>query len=52
MATMTVARWTQAIEEHSRMLGAIEARDGKRLGSLLKEHLEHDCILELLASDI
>jgi DNA-binding GntR family transcriptional regulator len=33
------ARWSQATEEHNNILDALEARDGDRLGHLLKEHI-------------
>lgn len=34
-------RWTQAVEEHERLLEALDARDGPRLARLLKEHLRN-----------
>jgi len=40
-ANLTPERWQQAVAEHDAMLEALEARDGKRLGALMKEHMEH-----------
>lgn len=39
MANMSPARWAKAVAEHEKILEALEARDGKRLAVLLKEHL-------------
>lgn len=41
MANLSQARWDQAVAEHEEILAAIKARDGKRLGQLLREHLLH-----------
>lgn len=40
-ANLSQERWDQAVEEHGQILAALKARDGKRLGRLLKEHLQH-----------
>jgi DNA-binding GntR family transcriptional regulator len=41
MANMSTTRWAQALSEHSAILEALEKRDGKRLGELMKHHLAH-----------
>ncbi|MCG8508588.1 MAG: GntR family transcriptional regulator [Rhodospirillales bacterium] len=40
-ANMSKTRWAQAVEEHDEILRALEARDGKLLSRLLKQHLEN-----------
>jgi len=32
-------KWDQAVDEHQQMIAALDARDGKRLGKLLADHL-------------
>ena len=39
MANLYFDRWTAAIGEHEEILMALEARDGARLGELMKAHL-------------
>lgn len=39
MANMSADRWKQAVEEHENILKALEARDGRKLGKLLRAHL-------------
>ena len=39
MANMSPARWEQAVDEHEEIIAAFAARDGKRLGQILKRHL-------------
>lgn len=39
MANLSPARWAEAVEEHEAMLTALKARDGARLGRLMKAHL-------------
>jgi DNA-binding GntR family transcriptional regulator len=39
LANMSEARWAQAVQEHEGMIEALAARDGARLGSILKSHL-------------
>lgn len=41
MANMSAERWKQAVEEHERLLKALESRDGDALGQILTDHLEH-----------
>lgn len=41
MANLSQARWDQAVAEHEEILGALKARDGERLGRLLRDHLLH-----------
>ncbi len=40
-ANISTVRWDQAMKEHEAILAALKARDGERLGRLLKEHLAH-----------
>lgn len=39
MANLSADRWAQAVDEHQEILAAMEARDGARLGAVLKRHL-------------
>ncbi|MFK7853542.1 MAG: GntR family transcriptional regulator [Granulosicoccus sp.] len=41
MANMSTERWQQAVNEHEEIVQALDARDGKRLGTILKRHLEN-----------
>jgi DNA-binding GntR family transcriptional regulator len=34
-------RWREALDDHERMITALRARDGVRLGQILREHLQH-----------
>lgn len=43
MANMSEKRWGKAVKEHEEILEALEARDGMRLASILKQHLENKC---------
>ena len=38
---MSEARWARAIVEHESILAALDARDGEKLGPILKNHLEN-----------
>jgi DNA-binding GntR family transcriptional regulator len=40
-ANRTPQRWAEAVGEHDAIIEALEARDGARLGALMKAHLEH-----------
>ncbi len=40
-ANLSPERWLQATEEHEAIQRALEARDGHRLGALMREHLMH-----------
>jgi DNA-binding GntR family transcriptional regulator len=40
-ANLTHERWQEALKEHDAILAALEARDAKKLGPLMKEHMEH-----------
>ncbi len=44
------AKWQRAMQEHTQMMEALEARDGAALRHILKMHLEHkrDTVLELM----
>lgn len=39
LANMSTTRWTQAVQEHERMIEALEVRDGAALAKILKSHL-------------
>jgi len=43
------AKWEKAIREHSEMIEALEARDGRRLSEILRQHLleKRDAVLQL-----
>jgi DNA-binding GntR family transcriptional regulator len=41
LANMSASRWAQAVEEHERMITALEARDGAALAKILKNHLRN-----------
>jgi DNA-binding GntR family transcriptional regulator len=41
LANLTPKRWRQAVEEHERMLELLQARQGLKLGRLLRDHLDH-----------
>jgi DNA-binding GntR family transcriptional regulator len=53
LANMSKARWTQAVEEHELILNALIARDGPRLGVILKRHLANklESVRESLLSE-
>jgi len=40
-ANISTPRWDQAMKEHHAILAALKARDGERLGRVLKTHLAH-----------
>lgn len=41
LANMSQERWQQAIEEHERILEALENRQGEKLAGILKQHLKN-----------
>jgi DNA-binding GntR family transcriptional regulator len=41
VARKSPARWQEAIDDHVKMIEALEARNGDRLSALLREHLRH-----------
>jgi DNA-binding GntR family transcriptional regulator len=41
MANISTTRWAQALSEHAAILDALEKREGKKLGELMKNHLAH-----------
>lgn len=41
IAGMTGERWQRAVEEHEEIMRSLEARDGSRLATILKVHLEN-----------
>jgi DNA-binding GntR family transcriptional regulator len=46
------AKWLRAVQQHSRMIELLEARDGAQLRTLLVTHLEHkrDAVLDQMAA--
>jgi DNA-binding GntR family transcriptional regulator len=36
---MTQKFWSQAVQDHENMISALEQRDSKRLGQILRDHL-------------
>lgn len=50
-SNLTPGKWDQAVGEHEQMIEALDARDGKRLGRLLAEHLfeKRSVVMEILA---
>ena len=46
-------KWDKAVQEHDEMIKALEARDGARLATILRQHLleKRDAVLQLLAED-
>ena len=46
-------KWDSAIDDHSDMLEALDARDGKRLSAILRRHLlaKRDAVLQLAATE-
>ncbi|TPQ25959.1 GntR family transcriptional regulator, partial [Cupriavidus pinatubonensis] len=46
-------KWDSAIHDHDEMLIALEARDGKRLAAILRQHLldKRDAVLLMLAAE-
>jgi len=47
------AKWDKAARDHSQMIEALEARDGRRLADILRRHLldKRDAVLGLLRAD-
>ncbi|MDF2618354.1 MAG: transcriptional regulator, GntR family [Xanthobacteraceae bacterium] len=41
IAQKSSERWREAVDDHEEMMAALKARDGVRLGTVLKEHLRH-----------
>ena len=41
VAKKSAARWEQSVEDHEKIMAALEKRDGKRLGRVLIAHLQH-----------
>jgi DNA-binding GntR family transcriptional regulator len=44
-------KWDAAVREHSEMIEALDARDGRRLAGILKVHVlnKRDCVLAQIA---
>jgi len=43
VANMSQARWDRAVAEHEEILKALVDREGRKLGELLKSHLQNKC---------
>ena len=43
MANISETRWSTAVKEHEELLAALESRNGKKLGRLLRRHLANTC---------
>lgn len=41
IANLSAKRWDEAIREHEEMLGALDERDGARLSTILRRHLDN-----------
>jgi DNA-binding GntR family transcriptional regulator len=41
VARKSLERWREAVEDHEKIMAALEARDAPLLGELLREHLRH-----------
>jgi DNA-binding GntR family transcriptional regulator len=50
VAKKSAARWKEAVEDHEKILAALEKRDGKRLARILTGHLQNkaETILEVM----
>ena len=48
-----IGKWNRAVQDHEAMIEALEARDGKRLGAVLRRHLldKRDTVLGDSAAD-
>ena len=44
LANVSDSRWAQAVEEHRGIMEAVESRDGQRLSTLLKAHLNNKLV--------
>lgn len=49
-SNFSAAKWEKAVQEHSAMIEALEARDGERLSNILRVHLleKRDAVLKLM----
>lgn len=52
-SNFSAAKWNKAIQEHSDMIEALEARDGDRLARILRAHLleKRDAVLKLMETE-
>lgn len=50
LSNQQAPKWQQALHDHEQMLEALEARDGKRLGQILRQHIldKRDAVLAVL----
>lgn len=48
---MTDSYWRQAVDDHEKMLSALQKRDGKQLGQILRNHLCHKLEIASLSDD-
>jgi DNA-binding GntR family transcriptional regulator len=42
-AILSEARWSEAVQEHALILGALESRDARRAGDLMRQHVARTC---------
>jgi len=49
-----IPKWDSAIHDHDEMLKALDARDGKRLSAILRQHLleKRDAVLQVLSTEV
>ncbi|MDN5843749.1 MAG: GntR family transcriptional regulator [Alcaligenaceae bacterium] len=52
-SNFSATKWDKAIQEHSKMIDALKARDGERLSQILRLHLleKRDAVLKLLKAE-
>ena len=52
-SNLNPSKWEKAVQEHEEMIKALDARDGVRLASVLRQHLleKRDAVLQLLAEE-
>jgi DNA-binding GntR family transcriptional regulator len=48
-----IPKWDRAIHDHDEMLKALEARDGKKLSAILRQHLldKRDAVLQVQSQE-
>lgn len=53
LANMTDERWAEAVQEHKQILQALEAREGEKLATILRAHLQSkfDTVRQWLAEE-
>jgi DNA-binding GntR family transcriptional regulator len=53
LSNQQAPKWDRAVHDHEQMIEALQARDGKRLSMILRQHLleKRDAIMLLVRSD-